>query len=185
MTFARLRAADWVALVASLALLFVMAADWYSTVRGEEARRIERISEPEGALGGEVEREVREDARLAAEGAEENAWQADGGVDRLILALLLAAVAFGIAAAFLRAAGRRFEPPLTPHGLAGLAAALGALLVGYRLAVDQPGADAGTTVQSAAPVAVVVLGILAYACATAMRAEDAGTAFREPPEVVE
>ena len=56
MSFASLRAADWVAFIAALALLFVSAVDWYSTVAGDEARRIQGLSDPAGALGGEVER---------------------------------------------------------------------------------------------------------------------------------
>ena len=41
MTFARLRPADWVVLVAALGLLLATAADWYSTESGAEARTIE------------------------------------------------------------------------------------------------------------------------------------------------
>jgi PHP family Zn ribbon phosphoesterase len=45
MTFERLRAADWVAFLAALGLLFVTAADWYSTQRGRQAREFERAEE--------------------------------------------------------------------------------------------------------------------------------------------
>jgi hypothetical protein len=48
MTFARLRLADWVALVAALALLLVSAADWYSTKGGEQARRFEATAPTPG-----------------------------------------------------------------------------------------------------------------------------------------
>jgi hypothetical protein len=180
-TFARLRTADWVAMVAAIALLFVMAADWYSTATGEEARRIEGLTDPEGAQGGEIERDVQEEARVTAEGEEQNAWQADGGIDRVILAVLLAAVACALAAGFFRAAGRRFRGPLTPSALAGLLAAAGALLLSYRL-IQEPGFDEATTVQAGAPIAIAVLGVLAYAAATALRAEDQGKEFREVAE---
>ena len=180
MTFARLRRADWVVLFAALALLFVMASDWYSTKLGEEARRIERIEDPQGALGGEPARQVEEDARFTAEREEENAWQASAVIDRVILVVLLATVGLSIAAAFLRAAGRRFEPPLTPTALAAVAGAIAALLVGYRL-LQQPGLDAGTTVKAGVPLALAVLGVLVLFASRAVRDEERGTAFREPP----
>ena len=179
MTFERLRLADWVALVTALALLFVMAMDWYSTVQGREARRIEQLSDPQGALGGEVERQVEERARERAEGTERNAWQADAAIDRIALVALLAVVGLSVLAAFLRAAGRRFEPPWTPSGLAAIAAVAAALLVTYRM-VQQPGEDAGATVEAGAPIALALLGVIGAAAATALRAEDAGRAFREP-----
>jgi hypothetical protein len=178
MTFARLRLADWVAMIAALALLFATAADWYSTRQGDEARRIEGLSRPHGAAGGEVERGVQEDARIVAEGQERNAWQAGGAIDRVILIVVLAAAAAAIAAGFLRAAGRRFEPPLTPSALAAGLAALGALLVLYRI-VQQPGLDEGTTIHAGAPLAIAALGALTLACARGLRAEEEGAAFRE------
>jgi hypothetical protein len=179
MTFERLRVADWVALVAALALLLVMALDWYSTPMGREARRIEQQNVPHGALGGEIAREVQSEARLAAQKAEQNAWQADGGIDRVILVALLLTAGLGVAAAFFRAAGRSFDPPWTPSALAALAAVISALLVAYRI-IQEPGVDQVTTVQAGAPLAVAVLGAIAFASAAVMRAEEAGRAFREP-----
>jgi hypothetical protein len=179
-TFARLRLADWVAIVAALALLFAMAADWYSTAAGEEARRVEGLSQPSGAQGGEVAREVQEDARTAAEEAERNAWQADAPIDRVILAVLLAAAGLAVVAGFFRAAGHRFEQPLSPSALAALCAGGGALLVLYRM-IEQPGPDLRTTVHVGAPLAVVALGTLALAGAAALRAEGEGREFRELP----
>ena len=134
MTFARLRTADWVAMVAALALLLVMAADWYSTARGDEARNVEENTQ--GNFSGQAGQDVRdanEAAREVAEGEERNAWQADGAIDRLILVALLATIVLALAAAFLRAAGTRFEPPLTPSALAAIAAGVAALLVAYRI----------------------------------------------------
>jgi hypothetical protein len=181
MTFARLRTADWVALAAALALLLVMALDWYSTALGDEARRIERNTQ--GNYQGEAGQDIRdynEDARIVAEGEERNAWQADGAVDRVILIALLAAALLAVASGFLRAAGRRFEPPLTPSGLAAIAAAVAALLVTYRI-VQEPGLDEASTIKAGAPLAVVVLGALLLACSRSLKHEEEGEPFRELP----
>jgi hypothetical protein len=188
----RLRVAHWVAFVAALALLFVTAVDWYSTTGGEEARRIEELADPEGATGGEVEREVQEDARVAAEGAEKNAWQADGVIDRVILAALLLTAALAVLGAMAARAPResrerardpaaggagRPVPPGAPRGavapiaLAGIAAAVTALLVTYRI-FQEPGFDPGTTIKAGAPLALVVLGVIALASAVALRTES-------------
>jgi hypothetical protein len=181
MTFERLRLADWVALAAALLLLFVMAADWYTTPHGQNARQIQHQLSDKPATGeaGEDIRDARNRAREEAEGSEKNAWQADGTIDRVILLALLATVALTLAAGGFRAAGRRFEPPLTPSALAALAAVVSAVLVGYRI-IQEPGIDEFNTVTAGVPLAVIVLGVLALAAASAMRAEEAGTAFREP-----
>ncbi len=184
MNFQRLLRADAIAAVAALVLLFVMALDWYSTVAGKEARRIEELSQPSGAAAGEVEREVQETARFAAEGAEKNAWQASGGIDRIILLGLLATVLLAIAAAYLRAAGRRFRPPSTPSALAAVAATITAALIAYR-SFQEPGLDDGATVEAGLPLALLVLGVIAFSCRAAMREEERGTAWREEPVVTE
>jgi hypothetical protein len=178
-TFARLRTADWVAMVAALALLLVMAADWYSTARGEAAREVEENTE--GTFGGQAGQDisdVNEEARATAEGEERNAWQADGAVDRLILVVLLATVGLALAAGCLRAAGARFEPPLTPSALAAIGAGVAALLVIYRI-LQEPGLDAASTVEAGAPLAVVALGVIAFACSRALKNEEEGAPFRE------
>jgi hypothetical protein len=181
-TFARLRTADWVAMLAAVALLVVMAVDWYSTVQGEGARRIERLSDdPAQGLGGEIERRINEDARFIAEGEERNAWQADAAIDRVILFTLLAAAVLAIGAGFLRAAGKQFSPPFSPSGLAGIAAALGALLVTYRI-LQEPGLDDASVVEIGAPLAVFILGVMALASRRALKHEEAGTQFRELPK---
>ena len=74
--------------------------------RGDDARRIEELAQPRG-LDSEGLEDIREDARFAAESQERNAWQADGAIDRVILAGLLATIVLAIAAAYSRAAGRR------------------------------------------------------------------------------
>jgi hypothetical protein len=174
-SFTRLRAAHWVAFVAALALLFVTAMDWYSTTGGEEARRIEELAEPEGAAGGQVEREVQEDARVAAEGAEKNAWQVDAVVDRLILIGLLLTAALAVVSAFAAARGREQQPD-EPGGIGlpaitGILASATALLVTYRI-FQEPGLDVSTTVKAGAPVALVVLGVIALASAITLRTES-------------
>jgi hypothetical protein len=181
LTFARLRLSDWVVFVAALALLFTTAADWYSTKTGEEARRIQQQAQPDdGQTGGQVEREVEEDAGVLAEAEERNAWQEDGVLDRLILIALLASSALGVGAAFWRASGRS-SPGLGAFGLAGLVACVSALLVLYRI-IQEPGFDEITTVQAGAPLALGVLGVIAFACATSMREEARADAGADAPE---
>jgi hypothetical protein len=168
----RLLRADVIAAVAALVLLFVMALDWYSTVNGKEARRIEQLSQPSGGAAGQIEREVQETARFAAEDAEQNAWQVSGVIDRVILLGLLATFGLAIATAYLRAAGRRFRAPLSPSALTALAAVLTAALVAYRT-IQEPGLDDATTVESGPPLALIVLGVIALASRSGMREEEA------------
>jgi len=178
LTFARLRLADWVVFVAALALLFTTAPDWYSTTRGEEARQIQKNA---GDSPGQEEREVERDAGAIAEGQERNAWQEDGLIDRIILITLLATSALGVIAAFWRASGRE-SGGLGAFGLAGAAACITALLILYRI-IQEPGFDETTTVKIGAPLALAVLGLMAFACATSLsdetRSESRGEA-REP-----
>ena len=83
-----------------------MAMDWYSTQQGDEARRIESITEnPSGAEAGEIDRRLNEEARFVAEGQEKNAWQADALIDRILLGLMLAAIVLAVVTAITRAAG--------------------------------------------------------------------------------
>jgi hypothetical protein len=174
MTFARLRLADWVVFLAALALLLATATDWYSTKGGERAREFEENAPTRGEGA-----ELAEDAAATAESEERNAWQADAGIDRLILVAMLATAALGVYAAFSRAAGRRYgEERLSPTAWAGVAAALTALLVLYRI-LQEPGFDAVTTVQAGAPLALGILGVMAFACATSVRAEEEGTELRD------
>jgi len=177
-TFDRLLRADAVAMIAALVLLLVMALDWYSTNLGEEARRQEKLAEPQGAEGGEIERRIDEDAPVVAENAENNAWQLDGAIDRVILLGLLATIVLAVGAAYLRAANRRFEPPLTPSALAAVSAAVTALLIAYRI-IQEPGLDEATVVKEGAPLALIVLAVIALACRSALAREEAGTAWQE------
>ena len=177
MTFERLRRADWVAFAAALALLLVTAVDWYSTKQGEDARNtLDRVEDLPPIA--EDREEAREDAQALAEREEDNAWQASATVDRLILVLLLGTIGASVAAAFLRAAGRRFEPPGTPSTFAAIGATLTAALIAYRI-VQEPGLDAASTVKPGVPFAVVLLALLAFASARGLQAEERGDQFRE------
>lgn len=178
MTFARLTRGDWLAAVAALALLLVMAMDWYSTEAGVDARKDEKLIEPRGATAGEVSRALDESARIAAEEAEENAWQADPFPDRLILFALLATAALAIAAAFLRAAGMRFEPPWTPSAIAAVVGLFTALLLAARI-VQKPSADIGSVIKLGAPLGLLCLGTLVLGARAAWSAERDGSAWGE------
>ena len=168
MTFTRLRVADWVVFVAALALLFTTAADWYSTQAGEEARQIEQNARPEeGQPRGQAQAEVERQAGELAESKERNAWQEDGTIDRIILICLLLTSALGVVAAFWRASGRE-TTGLGPYALVGFSASVTALLVLYRI-VQEPGFDSLTTVQIGAPLALGVLGVIAFAAASSLR----------------
>ena len=168
MTFTRLRVADWVVFVAALALLFTTAADWYSTQAGEEARQIEQNARPEeGQPSGQAQAEVERQAGELAESKERNAWQEDGTIDRIILICLLLTSALGVVAAFWRASGRE-TTGLGPYALVGFSASVTALLVLYRI-VQEPGFDSLTTVQIGAPLALGVLGVIAFAAASSLR----------------
>jgi len=181
MTFSRLLRSDAVAMLAALALLLVMALDWYSSTVGERAREIEKLSEPTGgAVADDTQRENQEAAAEQAQGEEKNAWQATGLIDRLILIGLLGTVVLALAGAWLRAAGRRFEPPSSPATATAVVATVTGLLVAYRI-IQEPGFDETTTVQAGAPLALIVLAVIALASRESMRREDAGTAWAEDP----
>jgi len=157
-----------VALIAAGALLLFMAMDWYSTKAGDEARRVEHTAQQGGATRiGEARRDVRDQARQFAEGQERNAWQADGGIDRVLLVVLLAAAAFTFGAVLL-AAGGRDDAVTSAVALAVAAAMVGALLLSYRL-LQEPGLDATTTVKAGAPLALVALGIMALGLSLGVR----------------
>jgi hypothetical protein len=171
LSFARLRVSEWVVFIAALALLFTTAADWYSTQAGDEARKIQRNATPaEGDPTGQAQAEVENAARALAEGQEKNAWQEDAGtIDRVILVCLLVTSALGVVAAYWRASGREARG-IGAFGWAGLMACITALLVLYRI-IQEPGFDELTTVKIGAPLALVVLGVFAFASALSLREE--------------
>ncbi|HYI37743.1 MAG TPA: hypothetical protein VEX39_14105 [Thermoleophilaceae bacterium] len=167
------------AMIAALVLLFVMAMDWYSSTVGERAREVEKLSEPTGgSVADQTQRENQESAREAAQAEEKTAWQAPGLIDKLILVGLLGTIVLAVAGAWLRAAGRRFEPPSTPSTATAVVATMTGLLVAYRI-IQEPGFDETTTVKAGAPLALVVLGVIALASRESMRRENAGTAWKE------
>lgn len=177
-----MRWGHWVAGIGALALLLVMAMDWYSTATGDEARRIERLTEnPSGAEGGEIDRRLNEDAAIVAEGEEKNAWQVDALVDRILLVLMLAAIVLALLTWFTRALGARARPTgLGPAGLAALLAAFAAVLVAYRI-IQEPGLDDATNVKLGAPLALLPLAMIALGASSALRADD--EAHEEQEEV--
>jgi hypothetical protein len=180
-TFTRLTRGHAVAVVAALALLLVMALDWYGTDAGDDARRIERGAKPSGALAGEVDRRVKADAQAIAERAEENAWQAEPFADRLILFVLLAAIALAVAAAWLRAAGVGFKPPRTPSALAAIVGLAAVLLLAGRIA-QKPNSDPGAVVKLGAPIGLVCVGVLTLGSRAAWRAEKEAVPEPGAPE---
>ncbi len=167
-----MRLGHGIALVGALALMLVMAMDWYSTAQGDEARRIESITDnPSGAESGEIDRTLNEKAREVAEGEEKNAWQADALIDRILLGLMLAAIVLAVLAAVTRAAGAKPTKGLGPAGLAALFATAGAVGVAYRI-IQEPGLDQGTNVKAGALLALVALAMIALGSAYALRADD-------------
>jgi len=178
-TFERLTIGDAIAWIAALALLLFTAVDWYSTVQGNEARQIQHDVTPQGALGGDVARNVQQQAEETAAADEHNLWQEHRAIDRLILIVLLGAAFAAATAAALRVAYKRFDGWLTPSAIAALLAAAGALLVLYRLG-NQPGDDAATTLKSGPWLALAALGVLGFGASLASRAERDGRAYKDP-----
>jgi hypothetical protein len=166
------RAGHAVALLGALLLMLVTAMDWYSTAQGDEARRIEEITEGNsGAESGEIDRRLNEEARFVAEDEEKNAWQADALIDRILLVVMLAAIVLAVLTAITRAGGARPTEGLGPAGLAAICATLAALLVAYRI-IQEPGLDAGTHVKAGAPLALLPLAMIALGASWALRADD-------------
>jgi hypothetical protein len=164
-----------VAGIGALLLLLVMALDWYGTATGDEARRIEGITDsPSGAEGGEIDRRLNEDARFVAEREEKNAWQVDAVIDRILLALMLAAIVLAVLAWFTRAMGARPTKGFGPSGLAALFATGAAVAVAYRI-IQEPGLDQATHVKAGAPLALIPLAMIALGSAYALRADDEET----------
>ena len=171
-----------IALVGALALMLVMAMDWYSTEQGDEARRIESITEdPPGAESGEIDRRLNEDARFVAEDEEKNAFQPDALIDWILLGLMLAAIVLAALTAITRAAGARPTQGLGPGGLTALFATAAALLVAYRI-IQEPGLDAGTNVKAGAPLALIALAMIALGSSAALKADAEEADKEEAPD---
>jgi hypothetical protein len=181
-SFERLTIGDAIAWIAALALLLFTAVDWYSTVQGNEARQIQHdVAPSNGALGGEVQRDIQEQASLTAQADEKNLWQEKRAADRLELLLILGAAISASVAAICRVAGKRFDGWLTPSALAALLSAAAALVMLYRLG-NQPGDDQVTTLKSGVWLAFAALGVLCLGASLAWRAERNGTAWASQAE---
>jgi hypothetical protein len=173
----RLTRGHVLAAVAALALLLVMAMDWYGSRQADQARQVATSLGRSGAESGEAGRAAKRDADSIIARDEKNAWQTKGLIDRALLGLLLLTVFLPLLAAGLRAEGRRFEPPWTPSALAAISAALAALLVAYRI-VQEPGANATTTVKIGPVLALFMLTGVALGAVSAFQKEADYAAMR-------
>jgi hypothetical protein len=166
-TFRNLSAGHLIAFVAALALLLVMAPDWYTDKQGEQFRDVQGQVTPQ--INRETVPSESEKEAEAAEKHEKNAWQASALIDRVILLLLLATALLAIIAAFLRAAGRRVGPP-SPSALASLTGLAACALVAYRI-FDPPGFNEAAVVKWGAPLGLICVGVVAIGSRMAVRAE--------------
>ena len=179
MSFRRLDRWHWLMAAAALALLLVMASDWYATKFADSLRRDEGLTVTGGALSGEPGRALARDIPTAAERLEQNAWQAYWAPDLglLVLLLLVGAVLAGVGAAYARAADLKID---VLGGASTIVAGVGILaIVGVLLRlVDQPGFDEITTVRGGAFLGLLALGVLVFAASRAMKAERSTAASR-------
>jgi hypothetical protein len=174
-TFLRLNRGQLLAMVAALALLLVMAMDWYSTKAGDAARDAASKVQPQV----NVETVPSETSKLNtfAETQEKTAWQADGLIDRLILIALLGAVVSAVVAGWLAAAGKKLGPP-SPSALASVLGLLACVLIVYRI-IQPPGLNAAAVVKAGAPLGLLCVGLLAFGARVAVRDERLGRAESE------
>lgn len=175
MTFWRLRTPDWVAFVAALALVALMATTWYTTSAGAEYRRDAGLAISGAATHGQGP-DLKGAYNAAAKALEKNPWQEHALIDRLILLALLASVAAAIFAAFARASGKRFRSKLSPSAIASFAAAAAVLLLAYRI-LQPPGWNPGAVVKVSAPLGLLCVAVIALAERVAVHYERDGTEF--------
>lgn len=179
MSFERLTKGDALAWVAGLGLLIITAIAWWSSVLGDAARQIQHdVTVPPGPLGSDIPRTIQDQAKLVADAQQRNLWQTTGAIDRVILIVLLAAALTAAFAAIMRVAARRYRTSFTPSAAAAVLAAVGALLVLYRI-VQQPGDNQVTTVKSGPWLAFVALGLLCLGASLAWGAERNGSAWKD------
>ena len=180
MTFARLTRGDWVAAVAALALLLVMALDWYGTDAGVSARKIEQAIE---AARRDRGRGRRARSTRTPGSPPRRPSRTPGrptrSADRLILFALLATVALAIAAAWLRAAGIRFEPPLDSERPGDAASGSAQRCCWPRASRRSRRPTSGAVVKLGAPLGLVCLGTIVLGARAAWNAERDGTAWGE------
>ena len=183
MSFRRLTAGHALAFIAALALLLAMAPDWYTDKVGELRRDLQDQVVP--SLDREVEPPPSERAGEEAEQREKNAWQAEGLIDRVILILLLVTAGLAIAAAFMRASGRRPGTP-SASAIATLTGLVAAILIAYRI-LQPPGFNEAAVVKWGAPLGLVCVALVALGSRLATLAEreqtpeDEPSAEEEPP----
>ena len=171
MTFTRLGRGDLLAMVAALALLLVMATDWYTTKLGEQARDVQEKILPQVNNQTVPSESAKEGA--FADSQEKNAWQADALIDRLILIALVAAIVLALVAAWARAADRRIRiGRLTPSALASIVGLAACLMIVYRI-LQPPGINSGAVVKAGAPLGLLCVGLLALGARVAARGEAA------------
>ena len=166
MTFTRLGRGDLLAMVAALALLLVMALDWYTTKIGEQARDTATKIQPQLNNQTVPSESVKENQ--FAETQEKNAWQAGALIDRVIALVLAAAAILAIVAAWARAADRKFGwSPSTAASFVGLA---GCLLIVYRI-LQPPGLNSAAVIKIGAPLGLLCIGLLTIGARVASRGE--------------
>jgi hypothetical protein len=169
MTFTRLGRGDLLAMIAALALLLVMATDWYTTKVGEQARDAQGKILPQLNRDGEPKESTRQGE--FADTQEKNAWQADALIDRVILLALLATVALALIAAWARAAERQvLIGRWSPSALASMVGLVGCALLVYRI-LQPPGLNAAAVVKIGAPLGLLCLGLLTIGSRVAARGE--------------
>jgi hypothetical protein len=180
MTFTRLSRGDLLAMVAALALLLVMASDWWTTKAGENARHVQHTILPQ-VNNQTTPSESQKEADFAST-QEKNAWQASALIDRLILIALLAAAALALVAAWARAANRSLGPP-SPSALASIVGLLASAMLVYRI-LQPPGLNAAAVVKVGAPLGLLCVGLLTLGSRVATMAERArpGAAAAAEPE---
>jgi drug/metabolite transporter (DMT)-like permease len=179
MTFLRLNRGQLLAMVAALALLLVMAMDWYTTKPGEVAR--DAASKVEPQVNVETVPSESKKLNTFAETQEKTAWQADGLIDRIILLALLAAVACALLAAWVAAAGKKLGPP-SPSALASVLGLLACVLIVYRI-IQPPGLNSAAVVSAGAPLGLLCAGLLTFGARVAVR--DDRLAVRDEPAHLE
>jgi len=169
MTFTRLSRGELLAMIAALALLLVMAMDWYTTKLGEQARDVQSKVQPQ-VNAETIPSESKKEGALA-DTQEKNAWQADGVIDRVILIALLAAIVLVLVGSWLRAAGKNLGPP-SPFALASVVGLIACALIVYRI-IQPPGLNAAAVVKAGAPLGLLCIGLLALGSRVAVRDDRA------------
>lgn len=179
MTFTRLGRGDLLAMVAALALVLVMATDWYTTKLGEQARDVQAKILPQVNNQTVPSESAKEGA--FADSQEKNAWQADGLIDRLILIALVAAAVLAIVAAWARAADRPVRiGRWSPSALASVIGLAACLMLVYRI-LQPPGLNSGAVVKVGAPLGLLCIGLLTIGARVAARGESSGEPAPEEP----